>query len=363
MKTLTICLVLWLFVWPPALAQTTKLSDSVVSEMIYDNCAEIWPDDWRRHQVCTDYQIYAWQDSLGFGTRSLLQNWNTGSLNFNGTLKFVVPPPQELAFNLVIINPIGDTVYNRLAHYPLLGENWSFSIGFLQYVYTQENITIINPIPGTYTVKSIIMANQFTGHTVTLTFSIDSPVPVEATSFTARVEQNNVRLSWTTATELNNAGFYIERRGLSENYQIISDFIPGQGTTTTTHNYDYIDYNVLNGLYQYRLNQLDLDGSNKYLGSLDVAIGLIPNEPRLQQNYPNPFNPVTTIHYVLPEVTQVKLSLYNLLGEEVRILVNHEMPAGNHTLVFDGSNLPGGTYFYQLVAGNYKEIKKMSILK
>ena len=88
-----------------------------------------------------------------------------------------------------------------------------------------------------------------------------------------------------------------------------------------------------------------------------------PLEFLLEQNYPNPFNPVTVIKYSIPEVSNVTLKLYNLLGEEVATLVNEEKVAGYHKLEFNAINLPSGVYFYQLRAGKYIETKKMLLLK
>jgi hypothetical protein len=83
----------------------------------------------------------------------------------------------------------------------------------------------------------------------------------------------------------------------------------------------------------------------------------------LAQNYPNPFNPSTTIKYSIPELSKVKLTLFNLLGEEVTTLVNEEKIAGNYTVEFNASALPSGVYFYQLRAGEYTAVKKMLLLK
>ena len=83
----------------------------------------------------------------------------------------------------------------------------------------------------------------------------------------------------------------------------------------------------------------------------------------LEQNYPNPFNPSTTIKYSIPELSKVKLTLFNLLGEEVATLVNEEKVSGNYTVDFNATNLPSGVYFYQLKAGEYIETKKMILIK
>jgi photosystem II stability/assembly factor-like uncharacterized protein len=83
----------------------------------------------------------------------------------------------------------------------------------------------------------------------------------------------------------------------------------------------------------------------------------------LSQNYPNPFNPTTKIKYQLPELSKVKLTIYDVLGREVKILVNEEKPTGNYEVEFDGTNLPSGIYFYRIEAGNFSATKKFVLLK
>jgi hypothetical protein len=94
----------------------------------------------------------------------------------------------------------------------------------------------------------------------------------------------------------------------------------------------------------------------------DEAVG-IPTNFALYQNYPNPFNPATTITYDLPVKSNVKLIVYNILGQEVATLVNGEQEAGRYNVKFDASGLPSGVYFYKLEAGKYVEIKKMILMK
>jgi hypothetical protein len=89
----------------------------------------------------------------------------------------------------------------------------------------------------------------------------------------------------------------------------------------------------------------------------------LPMDYSLSQNYPNPFNPVTRIKYVLPKREYVKLVVYDILGNEVRVLKNEEQNAGSYEVNFDAGNLSSGVYFYQLQAGKYFETKKMMLLK
>ena len=92
----------------------------------------------------------------------------------------------------------------------------------------------------------------------------------------------------------------------------------------------------------------------------DLNIPLVFN---LEQNYPNPFNPSTTIKYSIRELSKVKLTLFNLLGEEVATLVNEEKYWGNYSVEFNAVSLPSGVYFYQLKAGEFINTKKMILLK
>ena len=91
--------------------------------------------------------------------------------------------------------------------------------------------------------------------------------------------------------------------------------------------------------------------------------GNTPHEYRLNQNFPNPFNPETVISWYLPVADQVELTVYNQLGQRIATLVSGKMSSGNHTYLFDGRNLASGVYYYQLVAGTFRQIQKMVLLK
>ena len=196
-----------------------------------------------------------------------------------------------------------------------------------------------------------------------------SGTPVELVSFNAAALNNDVHLKWTTETETNNSGFEIQRKKTSEDWENLG-FIEGHGSTTEEHNYSFVDKNVLSGDYQYRLRQIDYDGSFEYSDIVDVNISA-PTEFSLQQNYPNPFNPSTTIEYSIPERTDVKLTVINIVGEEVATLVNQTMDAGNYSVEFNATSLPSGVYFYRLQAGDpstgsgqsFVTSKKMILLK
>ena len=195
---------------------------------------------------------------------------------------------------------------------------------------------------------------------------IQSTIPVELVSFSAKQIDKNVFLKWQTATELNNRGFEIERKIGNSDWRIIG-FKEGFGTTTETHFYSFIDDNISRGKYQYRLKQIDYNGTFEYSKTVEVEV-LVINNFVLQQNYPNPFNPTTIIKYSIPTnvkrgTLNVSLKVYDVLGNEIATLVNEEKQAGNYEVEFNAANLPSGIYFYQLRARSFIETKKMILLK
>ena len=90
---------------------------------------------------------------------------------------------------------------------------------------------------------------------------------------------------------------------------------------------------------------------------------MMPVKYSLNQNYPNPFNPSTTIKFQIPNSEFTTLKVYNVLGQEVATLVSNKLNPGNYTYTFDGKNLASGIYYYQLVAGGFREVKKMILLR
>jgi hypothetical protein len=97
--------------------------------------------------------------------------------------------------------------------------------------------------------------------------------------------------------------------------------------------------------------------------SVEGPVSGTPESFELSQNYPNPFNPSTKIDFKLSKASDVKMTVYNVLGQQVATLLNEHMSAGSQSVVFDASKLSSGVYFYRLDAGNFSSIKKMMLLK
>jgi choice-of-anchor B domain-containing protein len=191
-------------------------------------------------------------------------------------------------------------------------------------------------------------------------FQFEGAVPVELSSFTADAYGNFVELDWTTATETNNQGFEIQKKSGADFYTI--GFVNGSGTSTEPRNYSYKDKNLENGVYVYRLKQIDFDGTSSLSEEIMVEVSN-PSDFVLNQNYPNPFNPSTNIKFSLPNSGYTNLSVYNLVGEKVSELVNEVLPEGEYNLRFDGANLPSGIYIAKLSSESFRQTIKMTLLK
>ncbi|MEJ2196914.1 MAG: T9SS type A sorting domain-containing protein, partial [Ignavibacteriaceae bacterium] len=187
------------------------------------------------------------------------------------------------------------------------------------------------------------------------------------TSFTAVSQLGKVILNWSTATEINNLGFEIQRRVINNetngDWSLIG-FREGYGTTTEPQEYSYTDdiSKVKAASIFYRLKQIDYNGSYEYSDEVFVD-NPAPLDFALQQNYPNPFNPTTKITFGIPLKSNVVLKVFNSVGEEVTQLVNEEKSAGSYEVTFNAKNLPSGVYFYQLKTADFIKIKKMVFLK
>lgn len=186
-------------------------------------------------------------------------------------------------------------------------------------------------------------------------------VPVELTSFASSSNGKEVILNWTTATELNNQGFEIQRSNDNMSFKKIG-FVPGCATTTEPKSYSYLDQSVVNGTYYYRLKQIDYDGSYEYSDVVEVELREF-NSYVLKQNYPNPFNPSTTFRCSIPNESKVIIKVYDILGKEIETPINEDKPAGTYEIMWNAANSPSGIYLYRMLAGSFIQTRKMILLK
>lgn len=243
---------------------------------------------------------------------------------------------------LDISDPLNPQIAGQYDTYPL-NNSGNYSGAWGVYPFLPSGNTIISDInTGLYVLR------------------FNGMVPVELSSFTAEVCDQNIILKWSTSSEKNNQGFEIQRRLDNEFYTI--GFVEGKGTSTEINNYTFVDRDLQSGAYYYRLKQIDFDGSSEYSDEIFIDV-LTPAEFALIQNYPNPFNPSTNVKFNLPTNEFVNLSIYNLVGEKVSELVNEILEQGEHNLIFNASELPSGIYIAKLSAGNLNQSIKMTLLK
>lgn len=197
-----------------------------------------------------------------------------------------------------------------------------------------------------------------------------SPLPVELLNFNTKIIDDKVLLTWETATEINNYGFEIQKSEFGNQYSEFKTigFVNGHGNSNSNKYYNFIDDKPLPNDNFYRLKQIDFDGKYEYSKTVGISFMKSQTNFSLEQNYPNPFNPITKISFHIPNVADAynasaTLSVYNILGEIVKSLVNQNLTAGNYAIEFDGSNLSSGVYYYTLKTGNFIQTKKMLLLR
>jgi len=195
-----------------------------------------------------------------------------------------------------------------------------------------------------------------------------NPLPVELISFTATQANDKVILNWATATEINNYGFEIERQADNKDW-VLKGFVKGEGTSTEKRDYFFIDDNeqLIASRISYRLKQIDYSGDIEYSNEA-VITNVVPSQFSLSQNFPNPFNPFTKITYNVKEPSKVVVKIYDLIGNEIKTLVNEEKQGGIYSIIWSGENNLGekvssGLYLLRMEAGGFTDSKKMNLLK
>lgn len=186
-------------------------------------------------------------------------------------------------------------------------------------------------------------------------------VPVELGLFQAEAQGRDVLLTWTSPGESRSLNFEIERGQNQRAFAKIGS-VSGLESTENSHEYSFTDKNVPVGKYTYRIKQTDSNGKVDYYSPLEVTIAP-PEDLGLIQNYPNPFNASTTIEYTLSKMTQVKLTVMNLVGKEIATLVNKLQTTGNYRVRWDAGDVGSGVYLFKLQTGEATRVRKMLLLK
>ena len=249
-------------------------------------------------------------------------------------------------------------------------------VDFVGFGTTANEYEGTGPTPAPSTTASIRRVNSgtqdnddnktdFASQTLTTN---NTPLPVELSSFVSYSNGRSVQLLWETKTEKNSDKFEILRTIAGTNNWEFVAYVKAAVLSNSPKSYSFTELGLPSGKYQYELKMIDNDGTYELSSLVEADISL-PQNFELKQNYPNPFNPNTTISYSLPYDSNVKLSVYDALGNLVKVLVNENQKAGYHDLNFNAGNLCSGIYIYNIIAssgnGNkgYQSVKKFALIK
>ena len=212
------------------------------------------------------------------------------------------------------------------------------------------------------------------------TLGSSNSLPVQLMAFSGQRNGTSVVLSWETVSEIDNFGFEIERKMVSsfelrvpgskpgtwnpepETPWIRIGFVPGSGTTHSRQRYSFVDNVPLSERTAYRLRQLDRTGMFSFSDIVEIGPAG-RSESMMLECYPNPFNPETAVSYRPSAFSDVRLSVFDVLGREAALLVEKEQEAGSYTVIWNATSMPSGTYFATLEFQGKKISRRMVLLK
>ncbi len=203
---------------------------------------------------------------------------------------------------------------------------------------------------------------------VPATITVTTPLPVELVSFDARVEGNTVHFTWMTATETDNVGFELEHRTVGDGRdedQVwpVVGFVDGHGTTLEAQHYAYAVDILTPGRHQFRLKQIDTDGTAHYSEIVETLVE-VPGTHALSAAYPNPFNPQTTFSLTVAKEQPVIVTLHDVTGRLVKTLYDGIVPAQTEQQIrIDGTGLSSGLYMYQAAGTTFSESRSVLLSK
>ena len=194
-----------------------------------------------------------------------------------------------------------------------------------------------------------------------------SPLPVELVSFNGLADGNAVLLQWETASETNNAGFFVEMAAVSPSgiAPVFEQqgFVDGAGTTEAAQTYTYRIPNLDPDTYLFRLKQVDYDGTFEYSPEIELDLE-VPASHFLSPAYPNPFNPQAQFRLAVQQRQHVNIALYNVRGQLVKTLFDDVLDAHvTRTFTLDGSSLQSGLYVYRVTGERFVDSQRVMLIK
>jgi M6 family metalloprotease-like protein len=206
-----------------------------------------------------------------------------------------------------------------------------------------------------------------------ISFTVNGPLPIVLSSITAAPSDGGTLvLRWTTSSETNNYGFIVERKAGTDSLfrAVAGSFTAGHGTTLQAHDYQWTDLSGPPAPLQYRLRQINLDGSVHYSDAVRIDHFPVPGVQQgpalfsLRQNYPNPFNPSTTIEFSVARQGRARITLFNALGQSLGTLFDSDAGPGKiYGVTIDGSRMASGVYYCRLESGGAVDTKRLLLLR
>jgi hypothetical protein len=188
-------------------------------------------------------------------------------------------------------------------------------------------------------------------------------LPVELGALTARQQERNVLIEWTTVSETNNSGFWVQRRAANGSFQDVAFVESPVGTTTETQAYSYVAEGLDLGEHTFRLRQVDLDGTSTVLDEVSTQMRLL--EPyELRAPYPNPVRDQATVEFAVQEAQRVTVAVYDALGRRVATLFDGEAtPNTVEALTFEGQGLASGVYFVRARGEQFSATERLTLVR
>jgi len=204
-----------------------------------------------------------------------------------------------------------------------------------------------------------VSGNNANNYWIDLVYSPNFTLPVTLSDLKATPAASDVVVNWKTSLEYNNKGFEVQRSNNSKDWYSLQ-FVNGAGESNFEKSYSYTDKNVAPGLYYYRLIQTDRDGKTKASAVVTATVGG-KGHISLYQNFPNPFRGNTTIRFDLPSAQKARLSVVDMNGREVKVLLDKVSEAGSHQVNLTSDGLSRQVYYIRLQTETEVQVKKLVI--
>jgi hypothetical protein len=218
---------------------------------------------------------------------------------------------------------------------------------------------------GMFTYTGVV--GEFDGTPQLIPIRIETGLPVELANFEATRNGPSVQLTWTTASETNNAGFRVQHRAPGQSDWVQLGYVESKasgGTATEAKSYRYsVGEELAAGTHAFRLRQVDLDGSTTIAGKTTVEVRM-DEALTLTAPSPNPTSGQATLAFGVKESSETEIVVYNVLGQQVKTLYEGTPRAEQTRRVsFDTSQLPSGTYFVQARSGGIQKTTRLTVIR